>query len=255
MTSDIDDGVYWESEGNCVILYNCNVSLLPKDAQTLEIHKCDNLRTSSDAPYLECARELKSISIVECKEIEDVLSYSYTFPLQRLELQYLGNLQVLFREEKVASPLDIPPGTFSCLKQFSIVQCPNIKKLFTPGLLQNLAHLEEIKVICCERLEEIIEEEGKDTTIFPRLRKLELYDIPRLETICSSRNAIVCDSLQEIKILKCPKLMRLPLSLRDEQLSSPPSSLRIITEKEWWELLEWDNHATKNALEPLCEFR
>ena len=65
---------------------------------------------------------------------------------------------------------------------------------------------------------------------------------------------MVCDSLQEIKIVKCPKLKRLPLSLRDEQLSSPPSSLRIITEKEWWELLEWDNHATKNALEPLCEF-
>ena len=84
------------------------------------------------------------------------------------------------------------------------------------------------------------------------MRKLVLYDIPRLETICS--NAIVCDSLQEITIVDCPKLKRLPLSLRDEQLSSPPSSLRIITEKEWWELLEWDNHATKNALEPLCEF-
>ncbi|XP_075672359.1 putative disease resistance protein At1g61300 isoform X2 [Castanea sativa] len=266
MTTDIDDAVYWESEGKCVILYNCNVSLLPKDAQTLKIYKCDNLRSSSDAPYLECARELKSISIVMCKEIEDVLSYSYTFPLQRLDLQYLGKLQVLFREEKVASPLDIPPGTFSCLKQFLILGCPNIKKLFTPGLLQNLAHLEEIEVEHCERLEEIIgaasdeveeeiEEEGRDTTIFPRLRNLVLYDIPRLETICSSRNAIVCDSLQEIKIVKCPKLKRLPLSLRDEQLSSPPSSLRIETEKERWELLEWDNQATKNALEPLCEFR
>nr|POF10509.1 putative disease resistance protein [Quercus suber] len=32
------------------------------------------------------------------------------------------------------------------------------------------------------------------------------------------------------------------------------SNIWIITEKEWWELLEWDNHATKNALEPLCDF-
>ncbi|KAL4618419.1 hypothetical protein ACB092_06G009000 [Castanea dentata] len=266
MTAKVSCRYYWGREGKCVILYECNVSLLPKDAQTLRIYKCDNLRSSSDAPYLECARELKSLFISGCKEIEDVLSYSYTFPLQRLELECLGKLQVLFREEKVASPLDIPPGTFSSLKQFVIVKCPNIKMLFTPGLLQNLAHLEEIKVLYCERLEEIIgaasdeveeeiEEEGKDTTIFPRLRKLVLYNIPRLETICSSRNAIVCDSLQEIEILKCPKLKRLPLSLRDEQLSSPPSSLRIITEKERRELLEWDNQATKNALEPLCEFR
>ncbi|KAM4092033.1 hypothetical protein ACB094_06G005900 [Castanea mollissima] len=267
MTAKIDDTVFWfwGSEDKCVILDNCNVSLLPKDAQTLKIYKCDNLRSSSDAPYLECAKELKSISIGSCKEIEDVLSYSYTFPLQTLELEYLGNLQVLFREEKVASPLDIPPGTFFCLKKFLIFACPNIKKLFTPGLLQNLAHLEEIKVEYCERLEEIIgaasdeveeeiEEEGRDTTIFPRLRNLVLCGIPRLETICSSRNAIVCDSLQNIVILECPKLKRLPLSLRDEQLSSPPSSLRIEIEKEWWELLEWDNHATKNALEPLCEF-
>ena len=146
MTAKIDDGAIWESEGKCVILYNCNISLLPKDAQTLRIYGCDNLRSSSDAPYLECAKELKSISIGRCKEIEDVLFYSYTFPLQSLRLQYLGKLRVLFREEKVASPLDIPPGTFSCLKQFLIVECPNIKKHFTPGLLQNLANLEEIEV-------------------------------------------------------------------------------------------------------------
>ena len=129
-------------------------------------------------------------------------------------------------------------------------------------MLQNLANLEQIRVEDCERLEEIIgaasdeveeeiEEEGKETAIFPRLRNLLLDGLPRLETICSSSNAMVCDSLQEIKIVECPKLKRLPLSLRDEQLSSPPLSLRIITEKEWWELLEWDNHATKNALEPL----
>ncbi|KAK7817409.1 putative disease resistance protein [Quercus suber] len=236
------------------------------DAQTLMIYRCDNLRNSSDAPYLECARELKSISIWCCEEIEDVLSYSYTFPLQSLCLKFLDKLQVLFREEKVESPLDIPPGTFSYLKQFLIFKCSNIKKLFTPGLLQNLANLEEIEVRYCKRLEKIIgaasdeveeeiEEEGKDTTtIFPRLRKLVLEGLPILESICSSSNAIVCDSLQKIKIVKCPKLKRLPLSLRDEQLSSPPFSLRIKTEKEWWELLEWDNHATKNALEPLCEF-
>ena len=121
-------------------------------------------------------------------------------------------------------------------------------------MLQNLANLEQIRVEDCERLEEIIEEEGKETAIFPRLRNLLLDGLPRLETICSSSNAMVCDSLQKIKILKCPKLKRLPLSLRDEQLSSPPSSLEIVTEKGWWELLEWDNHATKNALEPLCEF-
>ena len=33
MTAKIDDDEFWESEGKCVMLYNCNVSLLPKDTQ------------------------------------------------------------------------------------------------------------------------------------------------------------------------------------------------------------------------------
>ena len=90
MTAKIDDDEFWESEGKCVMLYNCNVSLLPKDTQTLRIYECDNLRSSSNAPYLECARELKFISIVCCEEIEDILSYSFTFPLQSLDLENLG---------------------------------------------------------------------------------------------------------------------------------------------------------------------
>ena len=94
----IDNAVFLEGKAKCVKLHNCDcdVSLLPKDAQTLQIFKCNNLRSSS--PYLECARELKSIFIGRCEEIEDILSYSYTFRLQCLCLYYLGKLQVLFRE-------------------------------------------------------------------------------------------------------------------------------------------------------------
>ena len=93
--------------------------------------------------------------------------------------------------------------------------------------------------------------------IFPKLRKLTLWDLPELKTICSSSNVIVFDSpLQQIHIDTCPKLKRLPFSLRltHGQPSSPPSSLRILINKKEWELLEWDNHDTKNILEPCCRF-
>ena len=237
---------------------------------------CHNLRSLCDAPSLKYVRELNSIYIWYCGEIEDILSFSYTFPLQSLkvvELQYLDNLQVLFREEKVASAPAVPPGTFSRLTKFSIFRCPNIKNLFTPGLLPNLGNLEEIDVRCCEQLEEIIggesdedkereaeeeiEEAGMGSNgIFRKLRVLALSDLPELKTICNGSNVIVCDSVQQIWIGQCPKLKRLPLSLpqTNGQLSSPPSSLRIEIKKEWWELLEWGNHDTTNVLEPYCQF-
>ncbi|XP_023919071.2 probable disease resistance protein At4g27220 [Quercus suber] len=260
----------WMVEGNTVILNDCNISLLPKDIQTLRINKCHNLRSSCNAPSLKYARELKSIYIWECEEINDILSYSYIFPLQSLEvveLQHLNNLQVLFKEERVASIPVVQPGTFSRLKIFTLSECPNIKKLFTSALLLNLGNLEEISVACCEQLEEIVAaasdgveekakgiEEGVDISIFPRLRKLLLWFLPELKTICSSNNVIAGDYLEEISIKKCQKLKKLPLSMRliNGQLSPLPSLRYIETEEEWWELLEWDHHDMKNVLKPFC---
>lgn len=170
----------------------------------------------------------------------------------------MNNLKGLFREEKVAPAPVVPLGTFSRLKQFSISDCPNIKKLFPPRLL--LDNLEQILVQRCEQLEEIIggaEEEAKEIVkIFPRLRNLALCDLPELKTICSSSDVILCDSLDSIEIWKCPKLKRLPLSLHliNGELSSPPSSLQIKIKKESWESLEWDNHDMKMVLEPFIEW-
>ena len=265
-------------ERKLVILCECNISLVlcPKDVQTLVIYRCDILRSSLDASFLKHAKELKSIYIWRCKEIGDALSLSYLFPLQSLEcvdLQSLDNLRIPFGEERVPSAPAITPGTFSRLKIFRIFNCPNIKKLVTPGLLLNLGNLEEIYIWKCKQLEEIIggvsddevEEEAEEieetgmgsNVIFPKLRELKLLNLPELKTICSSSNVIVSDSpLQQIYIANCPKLKRLPLSLRltNGQPSSPPSSLRIEITKEEWELLEWDNRDTKNVLEARCWF-
>ncbi|XP_050255975.1 putative disease resistance protein At4g10780 [Quercus robur] len=186
--------------------------------------------------------------------------------LEILLLYELNNLKGLFREEKVAPAPVVPLGTFSRLKQFSICDCPNIKKLFTPG--SSMQNLEQIKVYGCEQLEGIIggaeasddeveeEEAEKIVEIFPQLRKLTLQYLLELKTICSCSNVILCDSLDFIMIEDCPKLNRLPLSLHliDGELSSPPPSLQIYIEKERWELLEWDNHDMKMVLEPLCQF-
>ena len=68
----------------------------------------------------------------------------------------MDKLQILFSEEKVTPALMIPPGTFSCLEEFSIYECLNIRKLFALGALLNLANLKQITVWQCLQLDEII---------------------------------------------------------------------------------------------------
>ena len=173
----------------------------------------------------------------------------------------MNNLQVLFRKEEVASA-QFPPDIFSCLKIFVIGNCSRKKKLLLAGLLLHLHNLEEIEVRNCGQLEEIIaevfdefegeEKEGIVTTkiTLPRLRTLELRDLPELKTICSSRKVIVCDSLERVEIIECQKLKRLPhsLPLLNGQLSPPLSLKKIKADKEWWESLDCQD--TKNVLQP-----
>nr|XP_023926395.1 disease resistance protein At4g27190-like [Quercus suber] len=274
-----------EDAGKSVILEECNLRrgdeslVLPGDLQFLKLKTCEDLRSLSDVPSLKHATKLKTIRIEDCEGMEHVVSStspssSFTVSLQTLEilvLLKLKNLRGLFRKERAASAR-VPLDTFSSLKVICIYECP-IKKLLPLGLLLHLHNLEEIRVVSCLELEEIIaeacdefeedeekkEEKGMDTTkiTLPKLRDLNLWNLPELKTICSSSKVIVCDSLEKIHISKCLKLKRLPLSLPllgNGQLS-PPSSLKEIKacdDQEWWDSLEWDCPDTKNALQPFC---
>ncbi|KAK7841788.1 disease resistance protein [Quercus suber] len=252
--------------GKFVMLNDCNLRkgeesfVLPKDVQALAIGSCHEIRSLCDVPSLNHATELKFIVLDNCEGIEHVLSFSSSSSSTSCTLS-LQTLEVLFRKEEVASAR-FPPDTFSCLKTFAIENCSRIKKLLPAGLLLHLHNLEEIVVCNCGQLEEIIaevfdefegeEKEGMDTTkiTLARLRTLELRDLPKLKTICSSRKVIVCDSLERVEIIECQKLKRLPLSLPllNGQLSPPPSLKEIKAVKEWWESLDCQD--TRNVLQP-----
>ena len=137
-----------------------------------------------------------------------------------------------------------------------------MKKLFPFKLLQDLQNLEEIEVRSCGKMREIIASEleernhkgeGSDTTTsfnLPKLRELELCDLPELKSICSTSRQTVCDSLEGIKVIKCPKLKRIPLYLLSDhdnngQLSYPPCLQRIEINSEEWDELEWDHPKSK----------
>ncbi|KAK9280102.1 hypothetical protein L1049_013787 [Liquidambar formosana] len=213
-----------------VVLRKCNISIgredplvLPKDIELLDIGECHYVRSLCDVSSLNNATDcLKNCEIDGCDGIECVLSSSSSFSLPSLEmldLYNLRNLRTLFRGEGASPP---PPGTFSNLKDLVICMCPKIRKLFTPELLLYLQNLEGIRVSSCEGMEEIVagkaEREGmgvnnhdSNTRItLPKFRILRLVNLPKLKSIICSRRTMVCDFLEEIQVLDCPKLKRLP---------------------------------------------
>ncbi|XVF78527.1 hypothetical protein PTKIN_Ptkin14bG0141000 [Pterospermum kingtungense] len=231
--------------------------ILPYDIQELQVVSCEGMTSLNDIRGWDDATNLKECAIFGCDEVEYIfLSKCHQFEtLESLELHDLENLKGIVREPLI--------GTFSSLKQIIVYECRKIKNLFSSKwVLQNL---EEIIVTFCEEIEEIIvsEEEGAGTFIkhtFPKLRKLDLMELPELKRICSKNGVMVCDSLQDMMIRHCPKLKRIPLYLHlldlDNTKPSPPPSLKqiIVHPKECLETMEWDNPHANNALRPFFKF-
>ncbi|CAL5379261.1 unnamed protein product [Camellia sinensis] len=244
--------------------YGVDAVVLPSDIEELEISSWDNHISLSDVQSLRAARSLRKFEIKECSKLESIFSSSspspssssscfsedYYIPLTTIEellFHDLPNFWVLF--DRVDPPHNI---SFN-LKRLEFNECPKIKNIFSALLLHNFPNLEELKVLDCKNVEEIIvevetsdrggnHEDDGNTITLPNLKKLHLEELPRLESIYEG--IMVCESLQYIHIWDCPMLGGLPFS------SAPPALQRIFGEEEWWESLDWDNPLTKTTLQP-----
>ncbi|XP_034902829.1 probable disease resistance protein At4g27220 isoform X2 [Populus alba] len=207
--------------------------------------QCIDARSLCDVLSLENATELERINIWECHNMESLVSSSWF----------------------CSAPPRLPScnGMFSGLKDFFCNDCKSMKKLFPLVLLPNLVNLRRIEVSSCKKMEEIIgttdEESGTSNSIteviLPKLITLELVGLPELKSICSAK--LICNSLEDIKLMFCKKLKRMPicLPLLENGQPSPPSSLRSIQihPKKWWEtVVEWEQPNAKDVLSRFVHF-
>ncbi|XP_021288910.1 probable disease resistance protein At4g27220 [Herrania umbratica] len=261
---------------NQVTIVNCDMGrcddiVVPNDLRSLSIWTCDDFKCLSDFPSFREATDLKICRICECKGIECVvdLSLSSCNALHNIEELYLHELRNLCEvvrgvavENECTSHAPTPSAIFSSLKQFHMSFCSRVKKLFPVELLQGLQNLEKIRVQQCVQMEEITSEEnhkGEGTTfVLPKLKSLELVDLPRLKSICSDGVLIITDSLQNLMIVDCPKVKRIPLSLpllENGQPSLPPflNTIRVRPSKSW-ESMKWDHPDAKDVLSPFVTY-
>ncbi|XP_022893220.1 probable disease resistance protein At1g61300 isoform X1 [Olea europaea var. sylvestris] len=241
--------------------------MLPRNVDFLMFDRCGLCSCLfDDIQGLNSATELKTCSVYEegivcilrmslemeqpMVEEEQQSSLMPLYYLEDLNLQKLPNFIGLIRWEVAPAVAPLPRGLFSHLRKLLVVQCGKIKKLLPRSLVQNLHNLNELIVGSCAKLEEIIGDEESDggfsaesnTVItLPRLKILDLRDLPELEIIY--KGTIICDSIKKIHMERITKVRKVPFSL-------PPLAVTAMKEDEggWWDSLEWEQPNANRVL-------
>ncbi|KAH7690231.1 disease resistance protein RPS2 protein [Dioscorea alata] len=190
---------------------------LPATANFMEIRGY-NFSQLSDIFHWDDLRQLIGCNLEDCKE-----------------MNFKGLCKEKAHEE-----------TLKNLRKLHIFRCHKLKYLIPNDLLvNNLRNLEEISILICNEMEDIISCEASATMAsLPKLKILTLYDLPALTSIY--RGKLVCDSLCQIEIQDCPKLKNLPFQMNNV----PLGGMSIIVLEEWWKALEWANLQLKELFQP-----
>ena len=77
-------------------------------------------------------------------------------------------------------------------------------------MAKRLVRLKELTVRSCDKVKEIVENEGGEATgdeiLFTKLQKLELSFLPNLKSFCSARYTFKFPCLIEMQVITCPKM-------------------------------------------------
>jgi hypothetical protein len=139
--------------------------------------------------------------------------------LRKLKLIYLPKLMHIWKKgpERIMG--------FGNLRSLKVERCNSLTYLFSPSIAKLLVMLEEIQVIDCEKIEEILtragEEEGeeKDIVLFNKVNSLILMDLPNLKCFCNEANAFEWLSLKKVGVIRCPTLRTfVPANLKTPEL-------------------------------------
>ncbi|KAD7477396.1 hypothetical protein E3N88_00532 [Mikania micrantha] len=98
------------------------------------------------------------------------------------------------------------------LKILRIFDCPLLEYIFTFSTLESLKKLEELGISNCKAMKVIVSEdhgeESSSKVVFPRLKSIQLVDLPKLAGFFVGIDInFEWKSLDHVKIIKCPQMM------------------------------------------------
>nr|CAD1832862.1 unnamed protein product [Ananas comosus var. bracteatus] len=178
-------------------------------------------------------RHLKCFRIERCPKMAFIFSYwDAADSLESIWLSQLPRLKALLYGR-------IRSGQ---LKHIYLEFCARLEYVLPS--LSELHDLETINIRYCGNLTAIFKSDDDDNKdkrrtapkLLPKLRSIHLQELPKLQNIYKLN--ICAPSLEEIKIMGCLNLRKLPLFGRSDARSM--RAVKISCEKDWWDKLQWD---------------
>ena len=122
--------------------------------------------------------------IERCDEMEtiingDVITKGVLECLEELRINNVLKLESIWEGP-------VHPGSLTQLTTLTLTKCPELKKIFSNGVIQQLLELQHLRIEECHQIEEIIMQSENielESSSLPRLKTLVLLDLPRLRSI------------------------------------------------------------------------
>ncbi|XP_022753658.1 probable disease resistance protein At4g27220 [Durio zibethinus] len=155
--------------------------------------------------------KLKTLMIDKCRDMTCAIPILQC--LERLEVKYCDEMQVLFQIAELGSIQRGPSHHVSLqsLKVVTIHNCNKLRYLFPMSVAQSLGQLETLEIPSCLELEEIIPETEVSNINLQSPREVYLNDItleglPELKGRDGHDIILALPSLQELEMRECPQL-------------------------------------------------
>ncbi|XP_048134459.1 probable disease resistance protein At4g27220 [Rhodamnia argentea] len=129
--------------------------------------------------------KLKHLQVKNSSSVHYVLQSPSHTEFKMLESLLLDNLINL---EKICNN-HISSNSFDALKVVRVENCNKMEVLFPLSLLRELPQLEEMRVVECHLMREIVEVDDCGKLELPNLRVLELRDLPNIKNFVSDGTA------------------------------------------------------------------
>ncbi|XP_064992478.1 putative disease resistance RPP13-like protein 1 [Musa acuminata AAA Group] len=171
-------------------------SCITASLSTLRIRKCPNLRNLEEGLLSHSLPNIRDIEIAECAELmwQPVKGFKELTSLRKLSIRSCRNLLSMTRDGD--NDILLPPST----KELMLSDCGNLGKLL-PGCLHNLTSLTRLEIGGCPSIESLPE------TSLLHLKRLESLSIWKCGELRSIDELRVLESLRELTIKLCPKLL------------------------------------------------
>ncbi|GKB88979.1 disease resistance protein-like protein isoform X1, partial [Tanacetum coccineum] len=183
--------------------------------RVISLSYCDDLSSVALSDLLNESSDLKILRVEGCNLVEVV------FDIQTMMLTegdvVLTNLTDLELEKlpKMTHIWKHGPETFKGfqnLTKLSVASCNRLTSLFSPTIAVVLSNIQELSITECKRMTVILDEGNEheitpNELLFPRLKTLELIDLPKLKCFCSDLHEFTWPLLESLWIDCCKEML------------------------------------------------